>query len=144
MTGRASPAARRRPAAFPAASPSDPATRSGTPGRSSQRTREVFTEPRTSHRHGFRLLLCRVPTEWQYAQAWILDNGDDELGALGGRDDTLRFLHAHGFERLAVKLQDGQTEINQGLVAELNRRAGELGLPVRAGGWSQNREQAHD
>jgi hypothetical protein len=85
-----------------------------------------------------------VPTEWQYAQAWILDNGDDELGALGGRDETLRFLHAHGFERLTVKLQDGQTEINQGLVVELNRRAGELGLPVRAGGWSQNREQAHD
>jgi hypothetical protein len=85
-----------------------------------------------------------VPTEWQYAQAWILDNGDDELAALGGRDEALGFLHAHGFERLHVKLQDGQREINQGLVSELNRRAGELGLPVRVGGWSQNRDQAHD
>jgi hypothetical protein len=88
--------------------------------------------------------LCRVPSEWQFAQAWILDNGEDELGALGGRDETLRFLHAHGFERITVKLQDGQTEVNQGIVLELNRRAGELGLPVRAGGWSQNRLQAHD
>jgi hypothetical protein len=85
-----------------------------------------------------------VPTEWQFAQAWVLDNADDEIAALGGRDEALRFLHAHGFERLHVKLQDGQREINQGVVGELNRRTGELGLPVRVGGWSQNRDQAHD
>ncbi|MDQ3823302.1 MAG: hypothetical protein M3321_08685 [Actinomycetota bacterium] len=85
-------------------------------------------------------------TIFQRCHVWLLDNGMDELGIIGARfggdvDHGLRELDARGVGAIVPKLQDGQQEVNVGLVADLKARFARLGLQrLRlAGGWSQNR-----
>lgn len=70
----------------------------------------------------------------------------DELAVIGAKFDGdvnvgLRELDARGFGAIVPKLQDGQAEVNVGVVADLKRRIAELGLRrLRlVGGWAQNR-----
>jgi hypothetical protein len=61
------------------------------------------------------MAVTRTPTVWQRAQVWLGDNGEDEIGALGGIDETLKKLADARFTAIHVKLHDGQTEEIAGL-----------------------------
>lgn len=85
-------------------------------------------------------------TIFQRCHVWLLDNGMDELGIIGARfsgnvDDGLRELDTRGVGAIVPKLQDGQNEVNVGLVADIKARIARLGLQrLRlVGGWAQNR-----
>jgi hypothetical protein len=86
---------------------------------------------------------------FQRCHVWLLDNAMDELGVIGARfggdvDRGLRELDARGVGALVPKLQDGQQEVNVGVVADLKARIARQGLErLRlVGGWAQNR--GHD
>jgi len=83
---------------------------------------------------------------FQRCHVWLLDNAMDELGVIGARlggdvDRGLRELDARGVGALVPKLQDGQNEVNVGVVTEVKARIARLGLErLRlVGGWAQNR-----
>lgn len=85
-----------------------------------------------------------MTTVWQRAQAWLLDNGEDELSSFGGVGPLggVQALVEAGFSAIHPKLQDGQVEENVGLVKTIKARRSQLGVaPERllVGGWSQNR-----
>lgn len=92
-----------------------------------------------------------MPTFYQRAWAWIGDNGDDELAAIGqtlgatSLRETVKAISDRGFS-ICVKLQDGQTEENVGIVPELRNILRNLGggysTRTLLAGWSQNREDA--
>lgn len=86
------------------------------------------------------------PTTFQRCHVWLLDNAMDELGVIGARfggdvDHGLRQLDARGVGAILPKLQDGQQEVNVGVVADLKARIARLGLQrlQLVGGWAQNR-----
>jgi hypothetical protein len=89
------------------------------------------------------MAVTRTPTVWQRAQVWLGDNGEDEIGALGGIDETLKKLAECRFTAIHVKLHDGQTEENAGLPKRIRDRAKALGITMLVGGWGQNRTDAH-
>jgi hypothetical protein len=87
-----------------------------------------------------------TPTPFQRCHVWLLDNAMDELAGIGAQfggdvDRGLRELDTRGVGALVPKLQDGQQEVNVGVVADLKARIGRLGLErLRlVGGWAQNR-----
>ena len=89
------------------------------------------------------MAVTRTPTVWQRAQVWLGDNGEDELGALGGIDAALKKLSDARFSAIHVKLHDGQQEENAGLPKKIRDRAKALGITMLVGGWGQNRDDAH-
>jgi hypothetical protein len=84
-----------------------------------------------------------TPTTFQRCHVWLLDNAADELGVIGANlnGDAIKELAIRYFA-LCVKLQDGQSEINQGVIPKIRQRMTELGVLMLVGGWSQNRTNA--
>lgn len=93
-------------------------------------------------------------TVWQKAHVHFGDNAWDELNSIGQlfpeiSDDSINAaligMAKCGFSVLMPKLQDGQTEVNQGFIGDVKLRAFKIGLPhwFTYGGWAQNRYDAH-